>query len=93
MKPDNIPEWAKKLTEEVMDSYLKTDMTVDDAIFVAVFNTIHEARSALEAQQVRIEELEKDNERLAGAWHALHERMVKDNESHARYFEKSQART
>ena len=57
------------------------------------------AATLIEEQAARIAELQaelerekKETERLDGAWNALHERMVKDNEGHARYFEKSQAR-
>lgn len=56
-------------------------------------NTLIEEQAARIAElQDELEREKKETERLDGAWHALHERMVKDNEGHARYFEKSQAR-
>ena len=56
-------------------------------------NTLIEEQAARIAElQAELEREKKETERLDGAWHALHERMVKDNEGHARYFEKSQAR-
>ena len=64
-----------------------------------VLADVSEAATLIEEQAARIAELQaelerekKETERLDGAWHALHERMAKDNEAHARYFEKSQAR-
>jgi len=53
---------------------------------------IEEQAARIAELQAELEREKKETGRLDGAWHALHERMVKDNEGHARYFEKSQAR-
>ena len=77
---------------ELAERLRNTATGADDLFSNAPNELLRASADAIDAHEARIEELEKENERLAGAWRSLHERMVKDNESHARYFEKSQAR-